>query len=39
MCKGVVTVFLWMDYVGFMGPRLLFSAVASLFFTYNVYEL
>ena len=37
--NGTVVVFLWMDYVGFVCPRLLFSAGDFLFFTYNVYEL
>ena len=37
--KGNVFVFLWMYYVGFMYPRLLFNAGDFLFFTYNVYEL
>ena len=37
--KGNVFVFLWMYYVSFMCPRLLFNVDDFLFFTYNVYEL
>ena len=37
--KGNVVVYLWMYYVGFVCPRMLFSAGNFLFFTYNIYEL